>query len=100
MLAQLKPANLTAYVGTEFNVLDDPAQACCLTLSSVVEHLKTERQEAFSLFFRGPLNPQLLQGIHKLKHAQLGELEIFLVPVAQDKDGFQYEAAFNHVISM
>jgi hypothetical protein len=98
MLAQLKPTNLTEYVGTEFDVLDDPAQACCLTLSSVVEHVKTQRQEVFSLFFQGPSNPYLLQGVHKLKHAQLGEFELFLVPVAQEKDGFQYEAAFNHVI--
>jgi hypothetical protein len=100
MLAQIKPTNLTAYVGTEFDVLDDPAHLFCLKLTEIVEHLKTERQEAFSLFFRGPSNSHLLQGIHKLKHAQLGEFEIFLVPVAQDKDGFQYEAAFNHVISM
>jgi hypothetical protein len=98
MLAQLKPTNLTGYVGTEFDVLDDPSRPFCVKLASIVEHAMTEHQEAFSLFFRGPSNPQLLQGIHKLRHTQLGELEVFLVPVGQDKDGFQYEAAFNNVI--
>jgi hypothetical protein len=98
MLAQLKPTMLADYVGVEFDVLDDPSSVLRLTLTNVVEHVKTERQEVFSLFFHGPSDRFVPQGIHKLKHSVLGEYELFLVPVGQDKDGFQYEAAFNNLI--
>jgi len=97
MLAEIKANMLAEHVGTEFLVLDEPSGSASLTLSSVVEHTMTEHQEAFSLFFHGPADSFLSQGIHKLRHDKLGELEIFLVPVAGDKDGFQYEAVFNHV---
>jgi len=97
MLAEIKPNMLAEHVGTEFAVLDDPSRIFSLTLTSVVEHVKTDHQEAFSLFFHGPTDPFLAQGIHKLEHGKLGDLEIFLVPIARDKDGFQYEAAFNHI---
>ena len=98
MLAQLKPTMLADYVGAEFDVLDDPSRVLRLTLTNVVEHVKTEHQEVFSLFFHGPSDPFVPQGIHKLKHSALGEFELFLVPVGRDKDGFEYEAAFNNLI--
>src|SRR5690348_2024599 len=98
MPEELKPTMFAEYVGSLFDVLDEPSRMFGLTLTSVVEHVKTERQEVFSLFFHGPSAPFLSQGIQKLKHIELGELELFLVPVGQDKDGFQYEAAFNNLI--
>ena len=96
MLDRLRPAMLAEYVGTPFEVLDDPSRVFSLTLTEIVEHVKTERQESFSLFFHGPPGPFVLQGIHKLKHNHLEEMSIFLVPIGQDKDGFQYEAVFDH----
>ena len=98
MPEQLKPIMFSEYVGTPFDVLDDPSRTFGLTLTNVVEHVKTERQEVFSLFFHGPSDPFVSQGTHKLKHSHLGELELFLVPVGRDKNGFQYEAAFNNLI--
>jgi hypothetical protein len=44
------------------------------------------------------LEPFLPQGMRKLQHETVGELDLFLVPVGQDAQGFQYEAAFNHVL--
>ena len=55
MLAQINPTVLTEYMGTQFEVLDDLSKVFCLTLTNIVEHLKTERLEAFSLFFMGRL---------------------------------------------
>jgi hypothetical protein len=98
MVAQIKPTLIAEHVGTEFEVLDHPAQVFCLVLTNVVTNVKTERSESFSLFFHGPADRFMPQGIRRLKHAELGELEIFLVPTAQDKDGFQYEAVFNLMI--
>ena len=48
----------------------------------------------FSLVFLGPREPVLPQRTYPLAHDELGELEIFLVPIAQDADGTRYEAVF------
>lgn len=52
------------------------------------------RREPFSIVFRGPAEPVLPQRIYRLEHTELGELELFLVPIAQDADGTRYEAVF------
>jgi hypothetical protein len=52
------------------------------------------RRAPFSLRFRGPAGPALTQGIHHLVHAELGEFEIFLVPIAADPQSMWYEAVF------
>lgn len=50
---------------------------------------------SFSLIFRGGPHFQLSQHIFTLEHDALGTLDIFLVPVGQAPDGFDYEAVFN-----
>ncbi len=52
------------------------------------------KRAPFSLVFLGPREPVLPQRIYRLTHDELGELEIFLVPIAQDADGTRYEAVF------
>jgi len=99
-LAELKPDMLTEHVGSEFDVMDDPAGIFTVALTEISGRIKTDRNETFSLLFHGPLDRFMPQGIHRLKHATLGELGLFLVPIAQDKDGFQYESVFNHLIKI
>jgi uncharacterized protein DUF6916 len=53
----------------------------------------TERRQ-FSLLFRGPADPILPQRTHRLEHADLGALDIFLVPLGPDSEGMRYEAVF------
>jgi hypothetical protein len=48
----------------------------------------------FSLFFRGRTAPLLPQATYSLSHPELGELDLFLVPIGADDDGVRYEAAF------
>jgi uncharacterized protein DUF6916 len=52
--------------------------------------------ERFSLFFYGPANFFLPQSTYRLAHEQLGEHDIFLVPVEQEPRGFRYEAVFSY----
>jgi hypothetical protein len=54
----------------------------------------TER-EPFALTFRGAPQLRLPQGIYKMSHAQLGEMEIFLVQIAGDQSNSTFEAVFN-----
>ncbi len=58
---------------------------------------ESDQREPYSLIFLGPLEPVLEQSIYALEHAELGTLEIFLVPVGPDKKktGIQYEAVFS-----
>jgi len=51
-------------------------------------------REQFSLLFNGPAEPLLPQAIYTLENAELGTIEIFLVPVAADGEGVDYEAVF------
>lgn len=56
-------------------------------------------QECFSVFFRGPKQPLMQQMIYTLSHPQMGDTELFLVPVQYPKqDGIYYQAAFNRLI--
>lgn len=51
-------------------------------------------RDAFSLLFTGPVEPPLEQRLYTLHHAVLGELLLFLVPIAQDATARTYEAVF------
>ncbi len=49
---------------------------------------------AFRLEFAGPTEPLLEQRTYRMQHAEIGTLEIFIVPVARDEKTATYEAVF------
>jgi hypothetical protein len=91
-------SSFTEQVGSTFDVMDVMPTSFGLKLTRVIAHAKTDHNEAFSVFFLGPLDRFMSQGTRRLHHTQLGELELFLVPVAKTNDGFEYEAAFNYLL--
>lgn len=98
MLEQIRPNTLTEYVGSEFQVLVNTPKPLFVTLTKIVELAKIGRQEIFSLYFHGPSDMFMQQATYRLKHEKYGEVDLFLVPVGRDKDGFEYECAFNNLI--
>ena len=52
------------------------------------------RSRQFSLVWRGPCEPVLPQQIHRVTHAAIGSLDLFLVPIGPDAGGMRYEAVF------
>ena len=52
--------------------------------------------ERFSIFFDGPPEVMLPQQTYNLRHAQMGEVEVFLGAISGDASGFRYEAVFNY----
>ncbi len=98
MLDELHVDVFAEYIHSEFQVMDDPSIQLALQLVEVTERTKSPHQEIFNLLFHGPAQYFLPQGIHKLNHGRLGEIELFLVPVGQDAQGFQYEAVFNRLV--
>ncbi|HEY1070300.1 hypothetical protein [Thermomonas sp.] len=49
----------------------------------------------FSLLFRNTAPVLFPQQIYPMRHARVGEVGIFLVPIAQERAGFLYQAIFN-----
>ena len=49
---------------------------------------------SFSLVFQIGRDIHLPQNTYRIKHVDLGEQQIFLVPIEPDKDGTYYEAVF------
>ena len=58
---------------------------------------KTEpaHRSPFALLFRGPKSKRLQQGTYRLGHKGVGEMDVFLAPIGDDKKGALYEAVFN-----
>jgi len=52
-------------------------------------------RQPFSVTFRADRNLRLPQGIYKMRHPHLGEMEIFLVQVAAHATSSTFEAVFN-----
>ena len=49
----------------------------------------------FSLLFVGAADDEPVQALFELQHDQLGQLQVFLVPVGRDERGLLLEAVFN-----
>ncbi len=98
MARELKIGDFFERVGEGFRVpLADGAIE--ITLVEVTNLARADhagpRRAPFSLTFRGPLRPALVQRTWPLEHAALGRLEVFLVPIGPDPSGMRYEAIFN-----
>jgi hypothetical protein len=52
-------------------------------------------REPFALIFQSGSPVVLPQRIYPFKHAELGRLDIFIVPIARDPQGIVYQAVFN-----
>lgn len=97
----LDSVTLTSFVdclGTVFRL--DAGEAVSLELTLIEAEAtrfssRADGSTAFSLIFRGPMQPILPQQIYRLHHATLGVLELFLVPVGPDQTGMCYQVIFN-----
>lgn len=49
----------------------------------------------FSLLFRNGSAFLFPQRMYPMRHERLGEVGIFIVPIAQEREGFLYQAVFN-----
>lgn len=59
-----------------------------------VRGARKPKREAFSLYFLGPTEPMLEQGMYDFR-AEAVELKgLFIVPVGRDEEGTEYEAVF------
>jgi hypothetical protein len=98
MPAELTEQEFSKHLNTKFALsLED--QKIDLELVQVKGYLpqqiEEQGMERFSLFFDGP-GIYLPQKVYSVQHEQMGEFDIFLVPISGDDKGFRYEAVFNY----
>lgn len=90
--------SLVEELNTKFRLRFEPEKMIELELVEVVESGDVAGQaERFSAFFRGPLDFFLPQSTYRMEHERLDSVDIFIVPIRQDNEGFYYEAVFSRV---
>ena len=98
---KLSQETFSELLNTTFQVKLDTPGPVDLELSEVKNHRGADREQdstvQFSVFFTGPTNLFLPQGIYTLAHERMGAFDIFLVPVGRDENTFHYEAVFNYL---
>ena len=94
----IKRSDFTEQLHTLFHLTGGDSGGTDLELEQVSAGPVYPRQEVFALLFKGPGATPLEQKTYHLVHTQLGEMDIFLVPVQFDGAAFYYEAVFNRLI--
>ena len=97
MEASLTHEAFAQQAGSKFQVQVDETTRVELELTEVSEAKLYPRQEEFAIVFRGPSDAYLGQGLRLFSHDQIGQFELFIVPIRQDDKGFYYEAVFNRI---
>lgn len=103
MTERLPREKYAEHIGEVFRIaLDDDAvmdmtliEANSVGPQTTKDALQAGLPAPFSVLFRGPAEPVLVQATYRLRHASLGELDLFLVPLGPRDDGIGYEAVFN-----
>lgn len=90
VLADATPDTFRPHAHSAFR-LDDGAEVTLSEITLYNPHPEGGRDQPFSLVFEGPADRTIGQGIHRLTHDVIGEVELFLVPIGPGR----YEAVFN-----
>jgi hypothetical protein len=90
--------DFAACLNQSFTINDEDAGAFEVELVEVDTYgsydPEVQSRQPFSLLLRGKSEPVLPQGLYRMRHQQLGEMELFLVPIGPDQQGMRYEAVF------
>lgn len=91
-------AAFDAALHSNFDVrADDGTAPVLLRLTEVRARRAPPGYEQFSALFVGPTAPALPQANYRFRHATLGELPLFIVPIGQDAGGVTYEACISRL---
>jgi len=84
------------FLNTTFDIHGNDARRAQVTLTEITSITpKTASQRLqFSIVFSGTRGEVWPQQIYRLEHADLGALDVFLVPISASADGTRYEAVF------
>ena len=96
MLERLNLDDFLPYVGGELDVSAYGNSArVTLREAAPIKSPSPRGTQPFHLLLSAPPAWRQPQGLYRLRHPQLGELELFAVPIGPDGNGFCYEIIFN-----
>jgi hypothetical protein len=99
VLDKLRSTDFLPYLNQKFWIRLDGIAPIDLELVEVMELGAAHRPEyrrPFSLMFLGPVSQQyLLQATYQLEHAQMGALDLFIVPLGPQQGRMRYQAIFS-----
>jgi hypothetical protein len=85
------------YQDTVFRVKSARYGSTDMTLVKI-ENRTGRAVQGFSLMFKGPLDRPLTQKSRQVIHPEMGEFDLFIVPVHTGKtDGIYYQAVFSRL---
>jgi len=82
---------------SKFRVVRPGAPQVMLDLVDIKIELCPPPQEQFSVFFTAPAACGLGQGNFRMQHEQMGEFDLFIVPIGTDGQEIRYQAVFNRL---
>ena len=95
MLENLTIESFAGHRGSAFRLVADEEVGFDVTLADVTALGDSGVRQAFSLIFHAPLvAPVMPQRIYRLEHAELGVLDLFVVPLGPKSGFFRYEVIF------
>lgn len=97
MSTNLTEQEFSRHLNTTFElVVEDQKLELRLVDVKAYDAIKIEQagMQRFSVFFEA--GSYLPQQIYHLEHESMGELDLFLVPIAGNQKSFRYEAIFNY----
>src|ERR1051325_7108504 len=96
-LATVRLEQFTACLNQDFEIVfpDGPLPVTLVEAKQWGPDQPAQVRQPFALTFRVARSLRFPQGTYKMRHAQLGEMEIFLVHVAGDANSSSLEAVFN-----
>lgn len=100
LLETLNHAAFEKHVGSQFLAQLSDTQPVALELVQAEDQGITAHQERFTLLLQGPPDRFLPQATYAVEHPVLGRMDLFLVPIGREQNGFQYEAAFNRLVNV
>ncbi|MDA8018208.1 MAG: hypothetical protein MPN21_12245 [Thermoanaerobaculia bacterium] len=82
-------------VGDRFQLAQDDGTVDIELIEAIESGDQVFDRKPFSLLFRAPSGAVPQQQIYRLEHDDLGELDLFLVPISADQDSVDCEAVFS-----
>ena len=98
MLEELTIESFEPHVGTSFWAEFPNGAKVELRLMRAAKVMESEmarlNRQPFSLFFVGPKSYHLQQQIYHIVHDALEPMDVFLVPVGETRETYEYEPVF------
>ena len=94
------------YLGQVFRVRTDKAGTLSMKLIGIRdlpapapqdERSAIDREQSFSLMFRGPGSSRLEQDTYRFEHDRMGRFSLFIVPMSPTQSAQGYQAVFNRM---